>query len=83
MKQIVKEIMTPSKVYKAEIMKRSDGLFEYCICTWTREEVPEYAYMSEWYGDPLTKILSLIDTENHAIKLALEDLYLYSGEKLE
>jgi len=83
MKQIVKEMMTPSKEYKAEIMKRSDGLFQYCIYTWTREEVPEYGYMSEWYWEPLTRTLSLIDTEDHAIKLALEDLYLHSGEKWE
>lgn len=52
MRQVVKEITTPSKEYKAEIIKRSYDLFELCIYTWTREEVPEYGYISDWYWEP-------------------------------
>lgn len=81
--EIVKELFTPSKEYKAEIIKRNDGLFEYRVYHWTREEVPEYGYTSEWYWDPITTTLSLTDTKANAVKLALQELHQHSGEEIE
>ncbi|MGA9225895.1 MAG: hypothetical protein WB217_06075 [Mesobacillus sp.] len=83
MQGVTKEIFTPSKNYKAKIIKRSDGFFEYHICEWTREVVPGYGIVSEWYWSMLNKTLSLCDTEDRAIQIAIEELRLYSGEMPE
>lgn len=80
MQEVTKEIFTSSKNFKAKIIRRRDGLFQYLICEWTREKVPEYGYVSEWYWSPLDKSLSICDTEERAIQRATEDLQLYSGE---
>lgn len=83
MHEVVRELYTQDRKYKVEIAKRREGLFEYFLFEWTREEVPEYGYTSEWYWSPITKTLSISDSEDSAIKLAAEELRLYSGAVLE
>lgn len=83
MKQVVKDILTPSKKYKAEIIQRNDRLFEYFLYEWTREYVPEYGYVSEWYWSPITTHISLSDSEDRAVQIASGELRLYSGEMPE
>ena len=83
MKHVIKVILTPSKRYKAEIVQRNDSLFEYFIYEWTREVVPEYGYVSEWHWSPITTNISLSDSEDRAVQIAIEELRLYSGEMPE
>jgi hypothetical protein len=72
---VVKELISQNKQYKAEIVKRPDGLFSFEIFRW---------YEDEW-GDgwsPITKGLSLIDTIEQAIETALEALCNLTGEDI-
>ncbi|WP_423408526.1 hypothetical protein AABM38_23395 [Heyndrickxia sp. MSNUG] len=83
MKQVIKIILTPSKRYKAEIIQRRDHLFEYFLYEWTREYAPDYGYVSDGYWSPITTNISLSDTEDRAVQIAIEELRLYSGEMPE
>lgn len=73
MEQVVKEIFSPSKQYKVQIIKRNDNFFttEVFMC----QEDCGYEFWS-----PITRGLSLIDTEESAESIAIEELRNYSGE---
>ncbi|MGG2134560.1 hypothetical protein AB1284_25090 [Bacillus sp. S2(2024)] len=73
MEQIVKEIFSPSKKYKVQIIKRKDIFFTTEVYMW--QEDCGYEFWS-----PITGGLSLIDTEERAIPIAIEELRNYSGE---
>ncbi|WP_339217054.1 hypothetical protein [Ornithinibacillus sp. FSL M8-0202] len=77
MREIVKEFFSPSKIYKVEIIKRTDGLYTTEVSRWFRCD-DEYTYE---YWSPIKKGLSLIDTEENAIKIGIEQLKELSGEK--
>lgn len=65
--EVVKEIISPNKQYKAEIVRRIDGLFSIEILRW---------YEDEWFDGwtPIRDNISIIDTSEHAIEIALEKL---------
>ncbi|MDM5155564.1 hypothetical protein QUF88_17725 [Bacillus sp. DX1.1] len=73
MEEIIKEIVSPSKRYKVQVIKRNDGFFTTEVFAWFED----YGYE---YWAPIKQGLSLIDTEKHAIAIAMEHLKVYSGE---
>ncbi|MEH7595166.1 hypothetical protein V7295_21815 [Bacillus toyonensis] len=73
MKEIIKEIVSTSKRYKVQVIKRNDGFYTTEVFAWFED----YGYE---YGAPIKQGLSLIDTEKNAISIAMENLKVYSGE---
>ncbi|MFJ5563098.1 hypothetical protein [Lysinibacillus xylanilyticus] len=73
MEQVLKEMLSPSNQYKVQIIKRKDGIFTTEVYMW--QEDCGYAYWS-----PIKKGLSLIETEESAVTLAIDHLREYSGE---
>ncbi|PEL01320.1 hypothetical protein CN606_17650 [Bacillus toyonensis] len=73
MKEIIKEIVSTSKRYKVQVIKRNDGFY-------TTEVFALFEDYGYEYWAPIKQGLSLIDTENHAISIAMEHLKVYSGE---
>lgn len=57
--KFAKRILSPSKQYKVEIMKRHDGLYTTEVFTWIEWD-EDYVYE---YWSPINQGLSLIDTE--------------------
>lgn len=75
MLELLKEIYSPSKAYKAEINKRSiDGLLEIDVYFWDSE-------WETWLQRSTG--FSLTDNLNGAMAIAKEKLKLYSGEIIE
>ncbi|MCY8151208.1 hypothetical protein MOC29_13240 [Bacillus paralicheniformis] len=79
MDKFVKRIISPSKQYKVEIMKRSDGFYTTEVFTWIEWD-DDYVYE---YWSPINQGLSLIDTEERAIKIGIEQLKEHSGELID
>ncbi|PEA15285.1 hypothetical protein COK06_28720 [Bacillus cereus] len=73
MKEIIKEIVSTSKRYKVQVIKRNDSFYTTEVFAWFED----YGYE---YWSPIKQGLSLIDTEKHAISIAMEHLKVYSGE---
>lgn len=73
MKQLLKEILSPSNQYKVQISNRKDGLYTTEVFMWKEE----YGYE---YWSPIKKELTLAQTEEGAMSLAIEHLREYSGE---
>jgi hypothetical protein len=73
MEQVIKEIFSPSKLYKVQIIKRKDNIFTTEVYMW--QEDCGYEYWS-----PIKQGLSLFDTEESALTIAIEQLRNYSGE---
>ncbi|PGE40393.1 MULTISPECIES: hypothetical protein [Bacillus cereus group] len=73
MKEIIKEIVSKNKRYKVQVIKRNNGFFTTEVFAWFEDY--EYEYWA-----PIKQGISLIDTEKHAIAIAMEDLKVYSGE---
>ncbi|GAA0075996.1 hypothetical protein UT300005_03740 [Clostridium sp. CTA-5] len=73
--EIIEEIITENKQYKAEIIKRTDGLFSIEILRW---------YEDEWFESwtPIKSNISIIDTRRHAIEIALENLHNLTDEEI-
>ncbi|KOA20034.1 hypothetical protein CLHOM_15990 [Clostridium homopropionicum DSM 5847] len=69
--EVIKEIFSPSRKYKAEVIKREDGLFHVDVCKWDEE-------WETWLQ--VSRGFSLTDTEENAIKIAIEKLRNSSGE---
>ncbi|MCY7814800.1 hypothetical protein [Bacillus haynesii] len=78
MKKIGK-ILSPSKQYKVEIMKRHDGLYTTEVFAWFEWD-DDYVYK---YWSPINQGLSLIDSEKRAIKIGIEQLKEHSGELID
>lgn len=74
MEQLIKEIMSQSNQYKVQIIKRKDGLYTIEVFMWQEE----YGYE---YWRPIKKDLTLVETEEGAIALAIEHFSVYSGEQ--
>lgn len=72
---VVKEIMSQNKLYKVEIIKRTDGLFSFDIFRWYEDE-----WIDGW--SPITRGLSLMDTMEQAIETTLEELHNFTGEDI-
>ncbi|PFA61919.1 hypothetical protein [Bacillus sp. AFS015896] len=73
MTEIIKEIVSQNKRYKVQVIKRNNGFFTTEVFAWFED----YGYK---YWSPIKQGISLIDTEKHAIAIAMEDLKVYSGE---
>ncbi|MEM5633796.1 hypothetical protein AAHB55_12230 [Bacillus cereus] len=73
MEQIVKEYFSPSKQYKAQIIKRKDGLYTTEVYRWMEDCGYEF-----WSA--MSRGVTLIDNEKHAHGIAIEQLRAYSGE---
>ncbi|HDR7761989.1 TPA: hypothetical protein QCY16_005695 [Bacillus cereus] len=71
MQQIIKELYSPSKQYKVEIIKRKDGLYTTEVYRWMEDCGYEF-----WSS--INQGFSLIDSEDHARKIAFEQLRVYS-----
>ncbi|MFY0163759.1 hypothetical protein P3K79_09620 [Bacillus anthracis] len=73
MGQVVRELYSPSKQYKVEIIKRKDGLYTTEVYRWMEDCGYEF-----W--STINQGFSLIDSEDHARKIAIEQLRMYSKE---
>ncbi|MED3310340.1 hypothetical protein P4436_05885 [Bacillus thuringiensis] len=73
MEQIVREYFSPSKQYKVQIIKRKDGLYTTEVYRWMEDCGFEF-----W--STINQGFSLIDSEDHARKIAIEQLRMYSKE---
>ncbi|PEK28193.1 hypothetical protein [Bacillus wiedmannii] len=74
MGQVVRELYSPSKQYKVEIIKRKDGLYTTEVYRWMEDCGYEF-----WSS--INQGFSLIDSEDHARKIAIEQLRVYSKEE--
>ncbi|HDR3495922.1 TPA: hypothetical protein QCN48_001264 [Bacillus toyonensis] len=75
MEQVVREYFSPSKQYKAQIIKRKDGLYTTELYRWMEDSGYEF-----WSS--INQGFSLIDSEEHARKIAIEQLKGCSGENI-
>ncbi|EOP26154.1 hypothetical protein IG5_02890 [Bacillus toyonensis] len=75
MEQVVSEYFSPSKQYKAQIIKRKDGLYTTEVYRWMEDCGYEF-----WSS--INQGFSLIDSEEHARKIAIEQLKGCSRENL-
>ncbi|MCU5065485.1 hypothetical protein [Bacillus pacificus] len=73
MEQVVREYFSPSKQYKAQIIKK-DGLYTTEVYRWMEDCGYEF-----WSS--MSQGLSLIDCEEQAEEVAVEQLKVYSGER--
>lgn len=67
MGQVVRELYSPSKQYKVEIIKRKDGLYTTEVYRWMEDCGYEF-----WSS--INQGLSLIASEEHARNIAIEQL---------
>jgi len=74
MGKVVKEYFSPSKLYKVQIIKRKDGLYTTEVYRWLEDCGYEF-----WSS--INQGFSLIDSEENAEKLAVEQLRMYSKEE--
>ncbi|MCU4770865.1 hypothetical protein [Bacillus toyonensis] len=74
MGQVVREYFSPNKLYKVEIIKRKDGLYTTEVYRWMEDCGYEF-----WSS--INQGFSLIDSEDHAQKIAIEQLRVYSKEE--
>lgn len=74
MEKVVREYFSPSKQYKAQIIKRKDGLYTTEVYRWMEDCGYEF-----WSS--MSQGLSLIDCEEQAEVVAVEQLKVYSGER--
>ncbi|MDY0850437.1 hypothetical protein SPE26_00195 [Bacillus thuringiensis] len=72
MGQVVREYFSPNKLYKVEIIKRKDGLYTTEVYRWMEDCGYEF-----WSS--INQGFSLIDSEEHARKIAIEQLKGCSG----
>jgi hypothetical protein len=82
MSDVIKEIHTPSKAFKAEVVIRHDGLFEVMTYKWYEDYVEPYGLIADGW-EIATNRKILVDTEVNATKIAIEELIALSGEKFE
>ncbi|MGA5715048.1 hypothetical protein ACPCH0_19085 [Bacillus bombysepticus] len=75
MEQVVREYFSPSKQYKVQIIKRKDGLYTTEVYRWMEDCGYEF-----WSS--INQGFSLIDSEGHARKVAIEQLKECSRENL-
>ncbi|EEM02194.1 hypothetical protein COE80_25660 [Bacillus pseudomycoides] len=75
MAQVLKEFYSPSKQYKVEIVKRKDGLYTTEVYRWMEDCGYEF-----WSS--INQGMSLIDSEEHARKIAIEQLKGCSRENI-
>ncbi|PEK36114.1 MULTISPECIES: hypothetical protein [Bacillus cereus group] len=73
MGQVLRKLYSPSKQYKVEIIKRKDGLYTTEVYRWMEDCGYEF-----WSS--INQGFSLIDSEDHARKIAIEQLRMYSKE---
>ncbi|KOS27138.1 hypothetical protein ADK18_15900 [Bacillus anthracis] len=67
MEQVIQEFFSPSKKYKVQIIKRKDGLYTTEAYRWMEDCGYEFwSYIKQG--------LTLIDNEEHARKIAMEQL---------
>lgn len=74
MGQVVRELYSPSKQYKVEIIKRKDGLYTTEVYRWMEDCGYEF-----WSS--INQGFSLIDSEDHARNIGIEQLRVYSKEE--
>ncbi|PEA32950.1 hypothetical protein [Bacillus toyonensis] len=73
MEQVVGEYFSPSKLYKVQIIKRKDSLYTTEVYRWMEDCGYEF-----WSS--INQGFSLIDSEEHARKIAIEQLRVYYRE---
>ncbi|WP_144501206.1 hypothetical protein [Bacillus nitratireducens] len=73
MEQVVREYFSSSKQYKVQIIKRKDGLYTTEVYRWMEDCGYEF-----WSS--INQGFSLIDSEDHARKIAIEQLRVYYKE---
>ncbi|WP_242283399.1 hypothetical protein PY144_04205 [Bacillus cereus] len=74
MERVIQEFFSSSKNYKVQIIKRKDGLYTTEAYRWMEDCGYEFwSYISQG--------LTLIDSEEHAQKIAMEQLKEYSRDE--
>ncbi|MCA0173245.1 hypothetical protein LCD38_15305 [Bacillus sp. RAR_GA_16] len=76
MEEVVKQIYSPSKKYRAQIIKRNDGIYSTAIHYWMRE-------CGEEFWSPVSTGFSLIGSKDSAEVVAIEQLRNHSLERIE
>ncbi|HDR7890790.1 TPA: hypothetical protein QCY29_003140 [Bacillus toyonensis] len=76
MERVIQEFFSPSKNYKVQIIKRKDGLYTTEAYRWMEDCGYEF-----W--NYISQGLTLIDSEEHAQKIAMEQLIECSRERLK
>ncbi|MFB8331791.1 hypothetical protein ACWGJ1_16640 [Bacillus wiedmannii] len=75
MEQVIQEFFSPGKNYKVQIIRRKDGLYTTEVNRWMEDCGYEFwSYISQG--------LTLIDSEEHARKIAMEQLKECSRDEL-
>ncbi|MHC8667903.1 hypothetical protein ACYX6U_08970 [Bacillus cereus] len=75
MGKVVRGYFSPSKLYKVQIIKRKDGLYTTEVYRWMEDCGYEF-----WSS--IDQGFSLIDSEEHVQKIAIEQLRVYSREPI-
>lgn len=76
MERVIQEFFSPSKNYKVQIIKRKNGLYTTEAYRWMEDCGYEFwSYISQG--------LTLIDSEEHAQKIAMEQLIECSRERFK
>ncbi|PGV77980.1 hypothetical protein [Bacillus cereus] len=75
MRQVVQEYFSPSQRYKVQIIRRKDDMYTTEVYRWMEDCGYEF-----W--STINQGFSLIDSEEHAQKIAIEQLKGCSGENL-
>ncbi|MEZ2322409.1 hypothetical protein R1C46_00610 [Bacillus tropicus] len=75
MEQVIQEFFSLSKNYKVQIIKRKDGLYT----TEAHRRMVDFGYEFWSY---ISQGLTLIDSEEHARKIAMEQLKECSRDEL-
>jgi hypothetical protein len=69
--QVVHVLASASGQYRAEIVRRRDGLFQVHLQRWTEEMVPDHGKVAECWEEVRTAV-SITDELPRAIEIAAE-----------
>jgi hypothetical protein len=74
-----KEIYSQNRQVKAVITHRDKGFYSVEIYRWVKEVVPEFAFESDYFWEPISKP-SLTDTYENAVKIATDELNAWRSD---
>lgn len=80
MEQIIKEIYSPSRIYKVVVIKRKkDKLFQTDISKWYRHdrEIPVEHELEEGFWESIGISSSLTNRKTEALKIAIKELHFF------
>lgn len=84
MDEVIREIKSPSGFYKVQLIKRSkDGLYTSKTFMWLEHDIEISEILGkDGYWGILYSSTSISDSVNRCLIIAVEQLYVASGEKI-